>query len=223
MYHNTSRVKAQRHSQIRRQDPGASPQTPPEDVSSGHLSILLLFTRWVKSKRIKETRKLSPAADAGHGRDSARFKPADLGHSPIRRKGFACCSERKNGLRQIQHLLGRAQTGQGQLPSVRVVQTYAASARGDPVQLSGHGPEFGGVLPRPIAQGPGLLHDATYLAGLRGVNLDEICLFPVVNTSVAHSVIPSVVLRKRRSQIPVDIHAARHGTRILRVDSLPIR
>ena len=32
-----------------------------------------------KSKRIKETRKLSPAADAGYGQDSAIFKPADLG------------------------------------------------------------------------------------------------------------------------------------------------
>ena len=46
------------------QDPGASPQTPPEDLSSGHLSVLLLFTQRVKSKRTEEVRKLSPAADA---------------------------------------------------------------------------------------------------------------------------------------------------------------
>ena len=77
--HRRQNVNLREISQIRRKDPGASPQTPPEDLSSGHLFVLLLFTQRVKSKRTEETRKLSPAADAGYGRDSARFKPADWG------------------------------------------------------------------------------------------------------------------------------------------------
>ena len=43
-------------------------------------AVNLVLAQRMKSKRTEETRKLSPAADAGYKQDSARFKPADFGN-----------------------------------------------------------------------------------------------------------------------------------------------